>query len=255
MTEGEFSRLPHKMRHKIAAKLLRSFHEEKKPCDLNSYRRVERWIGLPFLDENDFPSLADRYHTHIVQAKLPLKEPHFFTHQVDSPSDEPYLPVSIYLDNIRSAFNVGSIVRTTEAFRLGTLLFAGITPFIDNPKVQKTSMCSFDKVPCQKALTIESLPRPLIALETLREAPSIFDFLFPQTFTLILGNEEYGVSKELLETACAVVQIPLYGFKNSLNVASAYAIAAGVISHQLRRKNFNAIHKQPQKLGFLKEPP
>jgi tRNA G18 (ribose-2'-O)-methylase SpoU len=146
------------------------------------------------------------------------------------------LPISIYLDNLRSAFNVGSILRTTEAFRLGQVCFAKNTPFIDNLKVLKTAMGTFDKVHCVKEAQLNDLPRPLIALETDPNAPSIFDFTFPPSFTLMLGNEEYGLSEEALSQKSAIVRIPLYGFKNSLNVASAFAIAAGVISHQLRKQ-------------------
>jgi tRNA G18 (ribose-2'-O)-methylase SpoU len=50
----------------------------------------------------------------------------------------------------------------------------------------------------------------------------------------MLGNEEYGLSEEALSLRDETVKIPLHGFKNSLNVAAAFAIAAGVISHQLR---------------------
>ena len=53
----------------------------------------------------------------------------------------------------------------------------------------------------------------------------------------MLGNEEYGLTEEALSLSDKVVQIPLFGFKHSLNVASAFAIAAGVISHQLRGKS------------------
>ncbi len=240
MTEGEFLELSERTRHKRAAKLLRSFYESKKAHELTAYRRIEKWSGLSWMDENDFQSVADRYHLHIQKAKLCLKEYNLLIprlHQTDHPSDVPYLPVTIYLDNIRSAFNVGSIIRTTEAFRLGRLCFAKQTPFIDNLKVQKTSMCSYDKVPCLRWSNNEELPRPLIALETCPDAPSAFDFTFPESFTLVLGNEEYGVSQEMLAKSDAIIRIPLYGFKNSLNVASAYSIVAAVISHQLRRGN------------------
>ncbi len=239
MTESEFLKIPLRPRHKMAAKLLRTFYEERKPHDLSAYRRIEKWSQLPPVDENQFQSLADRYHLHMQQAELCWQEHNLLrplSHQTDKPSEVPYLPIHIYLDNIRSAFNVGSIIRTTEAFRLGTLCFSKQTPYIDNVKVQKTSMCSYDKVPTLQHVPFEELPRPLISLETAPEAPSVLDFVFPQSFTLVLGNEEYGVSQEILKSSDAIVKIPLYGFKNSLNVASAYSIAAAIITHQLRKE-------------------
>ncbi|MGC1878265.1 MAG: TrmH family RNA methyltransferase [Rhabdochlamydiaceae bacterium] len=237
MTEGEFLRLSKRFRHKKGAELLRSHHECAHPRYLTLYRRIENWLQLPFLQEEDFQKFSDRYHFHLTQAGISWKEHNLLTptfRRSDHPSLVPYLPLAIYLDNLRSAFNVGSILRTTEAFRLGKVCFAKDTPFIDNLKVQKTSMETFDKVPCDRNVKLSDLPPPLIALETDLSAPSVFDFRFPKSFTLMLGNEEYGLSEEALSLKSEIVRIPLYGFKNSLNVASAFAIAAGVISHQLR---------------------
>lgn len=236
MTEGEFLHFSMGYRQKIAAEVLRTFHELKDEATLTIYRRIESWCSLPRLQEHNFRALSDRYHFHLTKADVSWKEHNLLLspyQQRDRPSSAPFLPVAIYLDNLRSAYNVGSILRTTEAFRLGKVYFSLQTPFIENSKVQKTSMETFDKVACQQGIALENLPRPLIALETAPDAPSVFDFAFPSSFTLILGNEEYGVSEENLKQVDAIVKIPLYGFKNSLNVASAYAIAAGVISHQL----------------------
>jgi tRNA G18 (ribose-2'-O)-methylase SpoU len=237
MTEGEFLRFSVRYRHKKAAEVLRLYHEEQNNRALSLYRRLEEWLQLPKLDTDAFQEISDRYHTHLDLANISWKEHNLLLpalHQPDCFSSVAFLPVSIYLDNLRSAFNVGSILRTTEAFRLGTVCFGKNTPFTDNAKVQKTSMWTYDKVPVLKVENLASLPRPLIALETDPQAPSVFDFEFPEAFTLMLGNEEYGLSEEALSIRDATVRIPLYGFKNSLNVASAFAIAAGAISHQLR---------------------
>ncbi len=237
MTEGEFLRFSERIRHKKAAEILRLFHQLKDQRQLDLYRRIEAWCGLSRLSAEDFPAFSDRYHLHLTKAGISWKEHNLLSppfYQPDRPSCVPCLPIAIYLDNLRSAFNVGSILRTTEAFRLGKVCFAENTPFIDNLKVQKTSMQAFDKVECEKNPMLDHLPRPFIALETDPNAPCIFDFRFPPSFTLLLGNEEYGLSKDLLIQANAMVQIPLYGFKNSLNVASAFSIAAAIISKQLR---------------------
>ncbi len=240
MTEGDFLKFSERFQHKQAARLLRAFYEKKEPRILALYRRVENWCSLPHLPEKEFDILSDRYHFHLQKAKISWKEHDLLTppfHKADEPSSAPYLNISIYLDNLRSAFNVGSILRTTEAFRLGKVCFRGTTPTDTNLKVQKTSMCTYDKVTCVQNALLADLPRPLIALETAPDAPSVFDYAFPDTFTLMLGNEEYGLSKEALSQADVIVRIPLYGFKNSLNVASAFSITAAAISHQLRGRH------------------
>jgi len=238
LTEGEFLRFSERYRHKKAAQLLQAYQENREEHLLTQYRRIEGWMGFAPLDPTDFSAFSDRYHHHLTKAGLSWKEHHLLSSpflRTDQASTAPFLPVAIYLDNLRSAFNVGSILRTVEAFRLGKVYFSQTTPFIDNPKVQKTSMFTYDKVPCIQVTDLLELPRPLIALETDPEAPSLFDFAFPPAFTLLLGNEEYGLSKEALAQRDHLLQIPLFGFKNSLNVASAFAIAAGVVSHQLRK--------------------
>lgn len=237
MTATEFGRLGKKQQHKKAAEALRSFHETSSPSTLRLYRRVEEWLQLPLIDETSFPALSDRYQLHLHQAEVSWKEHNLLeTFRVqDRPSTASILPVHLYLDHLRSAHNIGSILRTMEAFRFSMVFFQHDTLYNNPTKIKKTSMHTYDKIPCQKIQSFQELPRPLIALETDPLADSVFDFSFPSTFTLMVGNEEYGLSKEALSQRDAIVSIPLFGFKNSLNVAAAFAIAAGVISHQLRK--------------------
>lgn len=207
--------LPLNRRHALAARALR----EGGPYD---------HLGFPPLPATP-EGRSHRYHEHLAGAGLSVKEHNLLITTQDIPSSVPYLPLAIYLDHIRSAHNVGSIIRTTEALRLGTLILSPNTPGPDNKKVRDAAMGTEAHVPFGT-----HLPRPWIALETALEAPSLFDYPFPSTFTLILGNEEFGISESLLKQCDLVVTIPLVGSKNSLNVACAYSLAAGVIAHQLR---------------------
>jgi tRNA G18 (ribose-2'-O)-methylase SpoU len=87
-------------------------------------------------------------------------------------------------------------------------------------------------VPCRKNAVLSDLPHPIVALDTGEDAIALNEFLFPQSFTLVLGNEEYGISDDALCLSDAVVEIPLLGVKNSLNVACAFAIAGARIRQQ-----------------------
>ena len=186
------------------------------------------------LDRLTPQTIADRYHYHLQQAGFGQKEHHLLpkVRTGDKTSAQPSLPIAIYLDQIRSAHNVGSIIRTVEAFSLGTLYFSASTPFITHKQVQDTAMGSAAWVSCHRNIPLDSLPKPLIALETSEEAASLYDFIFPSTFTLVLGNEEYGCSEETLKAADIILEIPLRGRKNSLNVANAFAIVASEIIRQ-----------------------
>jgi len=184
----------------------------------------------------NFKTLSDRYHWHLSQAGLSLKEHNLLIRTGDRAPKCPFPPIAIYLDHVRSAYNVGSILRTTEALRIGQVHFSEKTPFIDNEKVHRTAIGADSLVPCFRNATLASLPRPIIALDTSDEAIPLSDFLFPETFTLILGNEEYGICQDSLAQADYLLEIPMLGAKNSLNVACAFAIAAAEIRRQLHHR-------------------
>ncbi|MEM7175296.1 MAG: TrmH family RNA methyltransferase [Chlamydiota bacterium] len=226
--------LPLNRRHKKAAELLRSIitAPPKVAAELfYRYRILEKSLTLPPI-EKTFEALSNRFHTHLRYAKLSLKEHDFlaFPTQLDAlDAPTPFLPIWIYLDQLRSSHNVGSILRTTEAFRLGTVVFSPQMPDKNHPKVQKTAMGAAHYVPTT-TLSLADLPRPFIAIETTKNARPYCAFSFPTSpFTLFLGNEEYGLSKEVLSRADQMIGIPLVGCKNSLNVACAFAIIAADI--------------------------
>lgn len=241
-TKRKFLELDPRQRHKKCAELLRSFYEKFRAQEIlpeeafSDYNRLLSWLALPPYCHADLKSLADQYHWHLKEARWNLKE-HNLLPSIRTGDRTPkadFLPIAIYLDNVRSAYNVGSILRTAEALRLGKVYFSAKTPFIDNEKVQRTAMGAADLVPCFQKISPVALPRPLIALETSEEATPLAQFSFPAVFTLIVGNEEYGISNEVLAEVDILVEIPLLGAKNSLNVACAFAIAAA----EIRRGTF-----------------
>ncbi len=231
-TKQKFLTLPEKAKHKKASEVLRNIFQEGGTL-IPLYKEIEDWLKLSELKIYDHQEISERFHFHLEQAAISWKEHHLLhIRQEDIPSKVPFLPIHIFLSSLRSAFNVGSILRTTEALRLGCIHFCPQTPTPENPKVQKASMGTYDKIPYTVQTDLLSLPRPWIALETATPSTPLFSFSFPQTFTLILGNEEFGIPKEILLLCDSIVEIPLYGSKNSLNVASAFAIAANYIRQQ-----------------------
>lgn len=212
-------RITPKSTHKLAVRALRD--------DEKLYREIEKRLTLPPIPWTH-EARSHRFHFHLKMADLSYKEHNLLIETKDKPSAISFGTIHIYLDHIRSAHNVGSILRTTEALRLGPVSFSKDTPFIDNKKVKDAAMGTETLVPCNHK-PLHTLPRPLIALETAPKAPSIYDFSFPGTCTIIVGNEEFGISKENLSIADHIVQIPLPGSKNSLNVACAFALLAGII--------------------------
>ena len=169
---------------------------------------------------------SNAFHHHLQAAGQKVKEHNLLVRTGDREVGAPYLPIDIYLDHLRSAHNVGSIFRTTEALRLGKIYLSEQTPTPDQKQVHDTGLGA-----CEWVEWTQGPPqrRPIIALETVERAVSLSDFEFPESFTLVVGNEEYGCSQEMLAAADHVIEIPLFGKKNSLNVANAFAIVAAEI--------------------------
>ncbi len=235
-SRAKFSDLTCKQQHKHLAKLVRELYllEKVEPHLCEPYHTLCSWINSPPLPGLDRESLSDRYHIHMKQANETLREPDFLPKIscLDKASPiAPPLPYTIYLDNLRSAHNVGSILRTAEAFGLQEVLLSQQTPGPENKQVRDTSMGAWEHIHCQRTSSPPS-DFPIIALETSPEAISIDMFTPPPKATFVVGNEEYGISRDLLSKANMMVTIPLYGCKNSLNVANAFAILAA----SLRRK-------------------
>lgn len=225
-------------KHKKASELLRRIYDsllkkESFEFHLKNYSLLESDLNLAKLAIS-LESISDRFHLHLTLGKLHLKEHSLLDSitKLDTDSDAPYLPIDIYLDNIRSAHNIGSIIRTTEALRIGNIHFSQGMAYIDQKKVLDAAMGTSSKVTCFKGSSLSELKQPLIAVETSTKSYSIHDFIFPKSFSLLLGNEEYGLSCESLKKADIILSIPMYGFKNSLNVACAFSLIAGEIRRQ-----------------------
>jgi tRNA G18 (ribose-2'-O)-methylase SpoU len=149
------------------------------------------------------------------------------------------LPVSVLLDNLRSAYNVGSFFRTADAVKVQELVLCGITSTPPHSGVVKTALGAEDSVRwshVEDPFTAASERRrqgfELAVIETSVRSVDLFDWVPQFPVCLIFGNEKEGVSPELLELCDTHVRIPMLGFKHSLNVATA----GGVVLYELLRK-------------------
>jgi tRNA G18 (ribose-2'-O)-methylase SpoU len=144
----------------------------------------------------------------------------------------------VLLDNIRSAWNVGSILRSADGFGFGHAYLCGITPTPEVDAVRKTALGAEefvtwshhkDAVKLVKGLKLEGWK--VAALEEDQRAIPISQFIdSSQPVVLILGSEVTGVDPELLDLADSILYIPMRGQKRSFNVANAFSIAAYALS-------------------------
>ena len=240
-TKKKFLSLPIERQHKKCAELLHCLYNKllnKKEVEEEQqiYQQLQEWMNEPIIHSFSIQQIADLFHDHLRHAAISKKEHHLLpqVRKGDREQGEKAWPIAIYLDHIRSAHNVGSIIRTVESLSLGDLYFSPQTPFVTHKQVQDTAMGAIQWTHCIQGKNLTSLPRPIIALETSPDALSLYDMIFPSSFTLVVGNEEYGCSEETLKHADYLVEIPLRGHKNSLNVANAFAMVASEINRQKR---------------------
>jgi len=151
----------------------------------------------------------------------------------------PRRPIHIVLDNLRSAFNVGSIFRLADAARAAEVIPCGYTAYPPHHKLEQTSLGTTDSVPWRRFVDTASALADLrwsgaevVAVETVRGASRYHRFNCHFPVALVLGNEALGVSEAVLELCDAVVEIPVFGYKNSINVATA----AGIVLYEALRQ-------------------
>lgn len=152
-------------------------------------------------------------------------------------------PLIIVLEDVRSALNVGAIFRTADAAGAQELILTGITPYPPHPRIPKTALgateCVAWKHISQMAEVItylQALEFKIIAVEIASHAVNMFDYEFPDKTAIIFGNEINGVSQETLTKVDQTVKIPMYGNKESLNVATTVGIVAFEIIRQWKFK-------------------
>jgi 23S rRNA (guanosine2251-2'-O)-methyltransferase len=155
----------------------------------------------------------------------------------------PKNPLYIILDNLRSAFNVGAIFRLCDVMRVSGLFLCGYTAFPPNAKLEKTSMGTIDYVPWKKfdstqdaVIFLREQRIPVWAAETSSGSKSYDTALYPPELGIVFGNEALGVSREVLDLCSEVVEIPVFGFKNSLNVATSCAVIGFKVLEGMQKK-------------------
>ena len=154
-------------------------------------------------------------------------------------------PMMILLDNLRSAFNVGSIFRTADATGCEAVLTTGITPHpggSGSEKVAKAALGAQGVVPSRHfdttAAAIEWLREThpnyqILGLETTARSRSYTDKTYPRDGVVIcLGNEVTGLDTNVMPLLDDLLEIPMFGTKNSLNVASCAPIVLYEIVRQ-----------------------
>lgn len=259
-TRKRFDAMPIHRRHKWICSWLREnyievlndrFNEKSLAVFHRQYLQILEWLGenndieMPITKKRWIQLISDRFHAHQEQTGLGLAEPDFLPVVLtnDRPFEgkwKPRIGYNVALDNLRSAFNVGSIIRVVDATGLGSVMLSSKTPGRENPRVIKTAMGSEKWIPISNHHSLAAEIRhqkmegkKIIGLETVDNAHKYIEYPWPREGVVVVGNEEYGISDEVLKVCDDFVFLPMNGFKNSINVANAFAVVAFHLQHIL----------------------
>ncbi len=194
--------------------------------------RDECGLRYPLITEHPYGERCPRCgaSTRLIESRSIEREP------IQSKKLNRGVHLEALLDNIRSAWNVGSMFRTSDGLGICKLHLCGLTPTPENQKVLKTSLGAEANVMwCQanngvrEAQALSAQGYHLWALENAPGSKSLLDILPLQgdkPHCLVVGNEIAGIDPGILDLCERLVHIPMDGAKRSLNVAVAFAIAA-----------------------------
>jgi 23S rRNA (guanosine2251-2'-O)-methyltransferase len=189
------------------------------------------------MKKNDQSGIETNFEVRSLDARITVEE-------YDS---LPKNPLYIILDNLRSAFNVGAIFRLCDVMRVKGLFLCGYTACPPHTKLEKTSLGTVDFVPWKKfnsaveaVLFLKERGIRVWAAETTSKSKQYDMIDVPPEVGVVFGNEAMGVSKDVFDLCDDMVQIPVYGIKNSLNVATSCAVIGYKIIEVMRQKKITA---------------
>lgn len=151
------------------------------------------------------------------------------------------LPLIVVVDNVRSLHNVGSIFRTSDAFRVERVMLCGITATPPNAEIHKTALGAEDVVHWEyfddTMQAVEKLAAEgceVYAIEQVEGSIALQQFATDpaKKYAVILGNEVKGVQQQVVDACNGSIEIPQFGTKHSLNVS----VTAGMVIWEFAKK-------------------
>lgn len=150
------------------------------------------------------------------------------------------MPLVVVLDHVRSLYNVGSVFRSSDAFRVEAIYLCGITATPPNAEIHKTALGAEDTVNWQyfkstqeAVLQLKTAGYEIWSVEQVEGSVMLQNFKPDKKkhYAIILGNEVKGVQQEVVDMCDGCIEIPQFGTKHSLNVS----VTAGILIWEFAR--------------------
>ena len=151
------------------------------------------------------------------------------------------LPLVVVLDNVRSLHNVGSVFRTSDAFRVECIMLCGITATPPSAEIHKTALGAEDVVDWKyyestmdAVAELRSQGYRVYSIELCQGSIALQDFVTAsgERYAVVLGNEVKGVQQDVVDASDGAIEIPQFGTKHSLNVS----VTAGMVIWEFAKK-------------------
>lgn len=150
------------------------------------------------------------------------------------------MPLIVVLDDVRSLHNVGSVFRTSDAFRVEAVWLCGITATPPHPEIHKTALGAEDSVDWRYFKTtdeaVDELHRQgyfVYSIEQVEGSTKLQHLDVPNSpYAIVLGNEVRGVHQSVVDASDGCLEIPQFGTKHSLNVS----VTAGIVIWEFARR-------------------
>ena len=153
------------------------------------------------------------------------------------------IPLVVVLDHVRSLNNVGSVFRTSDAFRVESIYLCGITACPPQVEIHKTALGAEDTVDWQYfSDTIEAVDKlksegyVVCAVEQVEGSVMLDKLLLDKQkkYAIIMGNEVKGVQQSVVDKCDMCIEVPQFGTKHSLNISVTTGILIWELFKQLR---------------------
>jgi tRNA G18 (ribose-2'-O)-methylase SpoU len=150
-------------------------------------------------------------------------------------------PFVVVLDNVRSLHNVGSVFRTSDAYRVERIFLCGVTATPPSAEIHKTALGAEDSVEWQyfndtrEAVNLlHEEGYKVFSIEQVEGSTALQDLKLEcgTKYAVILGNEVKGVQQEVVDMSDGCIELPQYGTKHSLNVS----VTAGIVIWEFARQ-------------------
>lgn len=180
-----------------------------------------------------------------MMRKLRTTEMHRLT--VEEFKEAEKLPLVVVLDDVRSLYNVGSVFRSCDAFRISAIYLCGITACPPHAEIHKTALGAEESVAWRYFSTAEEAVRSLqtegffvYSIEQVEGSTKLHHLTLDrrQKYAVVLGNEVKGVHQSVVDLSDGCLEIPQWGTKHSLNVS----VAAGMVVWEFAKQLLLPLH-------------